>query len=164
MFDRFGEFDSAEEINATAEGLKAEGDMESIYVLAEENGLDREDAEDYIDGAQPELTNALLAAYGKLKIEDKELNLKEIQADWLDYIRIECSENPEMAAAVRRKGASLEECIIEILRWSFAHQVAIKDKWVKAAGIKNASKVTDGTPGRARTKKIIREYYLGKQV
>ena len=28
MFERFGEFDSAEEINLTAEGLKTEGDME----------------------------------------------------------------------------------------------------------------------------------------
>ena len=34
MFERFGEFDSAEEINLTAEGLKTEGDMESLLVLA----------------------------------------------------------------------------------------------------------------------------------
>ena len=41
MFERFGEFDSAEEINLTAEGLKTEGDMESLLVLAEENGIER---------------------------------------------------------------------------------------------------------------------------
>ena len=39
MFERFGEFDSAEELNLTAEGLKTEGDMESLLVLAEENGI-----------------------------------------------------------------------------------------------------------------------------
>ena len=164
MFDRFGEFDSAEEINATAEGLLKEGDLESLYILAEENGIDREDAEAYISGTQPALTNAQLAAYGKLDVENAVLGLKEHQADWLDYVRTECSGNPEMAAAVRRKGASLEGCIIVLLKWSFAHQVPIKREWVEAAGVKNASRVTDGTPGRARAKKLIREYYLGKKV
>lgn len=48
MFERFGEFDSAEELNLTAEGLKTEGDMESLLILAEENGIDKEDAEDYM--------------------------------------------------------------------------------------------------------------------
>ena len=47
LFERFGEFDSVEELNMTAEGLKEEGDLESLKVLAEENGLDAADAEDY---------------------------------------------------------------------------------------------------------------------
>ena len=46
MFDKFGEFDSVEELNKAAAGLKTEGDEESLIALAEENGLTREDAED----------------------------------------------------------------------------------------------------------------------
>ena len=46
LFERFGEFDSVEELNMTAEGLKAEGDLESLKILAVENGLDAADAEE----------------------------------------------------------------------------------------------------------------------
>ena len=42
MFDRFGEFDSAAEINETAVNLRREGDIESLKVLATENGIDPE--------------------------------------------------------------------------------------------------------------------------
>ena len=37
MFERFGEFDSAKEINDTAVNLRREGDKESLIVLAKEN-------------------------------------------------------------------------------------------------------------------------------
>ena len=50
LFEKFGEFDSAEELNRAAAAQLAEGDIDAIYEIAEENGLDREDAEDYIDG------------------------------------------------------------------------------------------------------------------
>lgn len=50
MFERFGEFGSAEEINETAVNLRKEGDMENIKVLAKENGIDEENAEVFIDG------------------------------------------------------------------------------------------------------------------
>ena len=40
MWDRFGEFDSADEINHLAVNLRKEGDGESLKVLALENGLD----------------------------------------------------------------------------------------------------------------------------
>ncbi|MBD5524547.1 MAG: hypothetical protein HDR04_09020 [Lachnospiraceae bacterium] len=162
MFERFGEFDSADEINATAEGLLKEGDTESLYILAEENGLDREEAEDYINGDVTELTNALMAAYGKLDIENAELKLKEIMEDWLTYIRVECSENPKMAAAVRRKGKSLKGCIGAMMAWSFKHQIPIEKEIIKEAGV-NAGRVTMGIPGNGTAKKIIQEYYLGKQ-
>lgn len=46
----FGEFDSAEELNMAAAGLKEEGDIKNIYVLAKENGIEKEDAEAYIKG------------------------------------------------------------------------------------------------------------------
>lgn len=161
MFDKFGEFDSAAELNASAEGLLNEGDTESIYILAEENGIDREDAQDYIDGAVPELANVLMAAYGKLSIESKELKPREIMDDWLQYIKVRCQEDPQMAAAVRRKGKSLKGCIGALLKWSFKNQIPIEQEILKAAGV-NANKVTLGIPGMGTAKKIITEYYLGK--
>ena len=47
MFDKFGEFDSYEEINRAAKAQLEEGDLEAIKTIAEENGLDPEDAEDF---------------------------------------------------------------------------------------------------------------------
>lgn len=158
MFDRFGEFDSYQEINASAEGLLKEGDKESIYILAQENGIDREDAEDYINGDVPELANALIAAYGKLTVEAEELNPREIMEDWLGYIKVRCQEEPEMAAAVRKKGKSLKGCIGALLKWSFEHQIPIEKELIKAAGI-TAGRVTLGIPGIGTAKQIIRDYY-----
>lgn len=161
LFERFGEFDSVEKLNETAEGLKKEGDIESLIVLAEENGLDKEDAEDYMDDIVPELANRLLAALGKLKAEEKELKPCEIMVDWIEYIRVCCSESEEMAIAVRKKTKSLKGCIAAVLKWSFAHQYDVPREIINAAGVK-AGKVTLGIPGAATVKKIITEYYLGK--
>lgn len=48
MFGKFGEFDSAEEINRAAAAQLKEGDLDAIKTIAEENGLDSEDAEDFL--------------------------------------------------------------------------------------------------------------------
>lgn len=159
MFDRFGEFDSAAELNASAEGLLKEGDTESLYLLAQENGIDKEDAEDYINGDAPELANVLMAAYGKLAVEAAELKPQEIMEDWMQYIRVRCQEDQEMVAAVRRKGKSLKGCIGALLKWSFNHQTAIDKDIIKAAGV-SAGRVTLGIPGIGRAKQIITQYYL----
>ena len=42
MFDKFGEFDSCEELNRAAAAQFKEGDDEALIALAEENGIDRE--------------------------------------------------------------------------------------------------------------------------
>lgn len=162
MFEKFGEFDSAQEINAAAEGLKKEGDLESLKALAVENGLDPEDAEDYAAGDMDELVNPVMAALGKLEVENKELKLVEIMADWLEYIKICVTEQPAMAISVRKKGKSLKGCIAELLKWSFKNQIDVPKDVIKAAGING--KVTMGIPGMGRVKEIIQEYYAGKQV
>lgn len=158
MFDRFGEFDSAEELNQAAAGQLAEGDIEALIVLAEENGIDKDEAQDYADGLVDELATPLMAAYGKLDIEAAELKPYEIMEDWLQYIKIRCSEEPKMAAAVRKKGKSLKGCIAELLKWSFKNQHDIDKDILKAAGI--TFKVTLGIPGMGRAKQIITEYYM----
>ncbi len=71
MFEKFGEFDSYEEINRAAKAQLEEGDLEAIKTIAEENGLDPEDAEDFCTGAIEELTTPSLAAMGKLELESE---------------------------------------------------------------------------------------------
>lgn len=161
MFEKFGEFDSVEELNAAAEGQKEEGDMEALKALAVENGLDPEDAEDYMNGTWSQLANPRTAALGKLKVEAEHVKCAEIMGDWLDYIENQCIDHEEVARAVRKKGKSLEGCIAEILKWSFAHQIPVDSHITSVAGVK-ANRVTIGIPGMATVKKIITKYYLGR--
>ena len=158
MFERFGEFDSAEELNLTAEGLKTEGDMESLLALAEENGIDKEDAKDYWDGYTDTLTTPLGAALGKIDVECKDLKPKQIMTDWVDYIRSQCMEHDDMQTAVRNQGKSIKECIGKLLEWSFKNQIPVDKEILSAAKI-NAGRVTLGIPGMGEAKKIIKKYY-----
>lgn len=159
MFDKFGEFDSVEELNRAAAAQKEEEDVEALIALAVENGIDREDAEDYIDGCTDTLATPLMAAMGKLKVECEELKPQEIMNDWVEYIRVQCIDNPEIAVRVRKKDKSLKGCIAELLKWSFKNCYEIPDDISSVAGIKGA-KVKLGIPGIGRAKKIISEYYL----
>lgn len=161
MFDKFGEFDSYEEINELAENLFNEGDMESLKAMAEENGIQKEFVEMYMQGDLPMLCDSLTAAIGKIEVEAGELKPKEIMEDWVEYLKGQCMENEETALAVRRKGRSLKGCIGELLKWSFKNQIGIDKEILKAAGV-TASRVTLGIPGMGRAKKIIRDYYVGK--
>lgn len=161
MFDKFGEFDSYEEINKAAEGLKEEGDTESLKELAKENGIDIEDVQDYLDGIADALTNKSMAALGKLEIEVADLAPKDIMEDWTDYIRtLICSGDEAFQIAFRKKSKSLKGCIGSLLRWSHEHMHKIDDDIKKAAGFTGNVKL--GIPGSARAKKIIKEYYLGR--
>lgn len=62
MVHKFGVFNTVEELNLAAAAQKAEGDTEALYALAAENGIAREDAEDYLDGVAEELATPLMAA------------------------------------------------------------------------------------------------------
>lgn len=161
MFEVFGEFDSVEELNECAAGLLAEGDTESLVKLAEENGIDKEDAEDYADGVVEELANPLIAALGKISVEEKELKPQDIMVDWVNYIKTKCAQQEEVARAVRKKGKTIKGCIGEILKYSFKIQHPVDKDIIKAAGI-NAGKVTLGIPGMVKVREIIDTYYLGK--
>lgn len=162
MFDKFGEFNSAEEINECAAGLKAEGDEQSLYDLAAENGLAKEDVEDYLDDGMDVLCNPMQAALGKIEVEAAELKPQQIMVDWVSYINTQCIKDEQMARAVRMKGKTLKGCIGAILKEAFAHQMNIDKDIIKAAGV-SAGKVTLGMPGMVRVNEIIKSYYLGKQ-
>lgn len=161
MYERFGEFNSAEDINETAVNLRREGDTESIKILAKENGIDEDVAEVFIEGTLLYLCDNMTAAIGKLDIEEKDLKAKEIMADWADYIKARCFEDENMAKAVRRKDKSLKGCIGALLTWSFKNQILVDKDIMKAAGV-TAGRCTLGIPGIGTAKKIITEYYLGK--
>ena len=159
MFDKFGEFDSAKEMNELAQNLFNEGDIESIRALGKENGLEGWTVDNYVEGYEPVFVEPDEAAIGKIEVEAEELKPKDIMVDWVNYIKTQCMEDEQLAVAVRRKGKNLKGCIGMILQWAFAHQQPIDKDILKAAGV-NASKVTVGMPGRAEAQKIIREYYM----
>lgn len=165
MFSKFGEFDSYEEINRAAAAQKKEGDLEAVMALAEENGIDKEDAEDYLDGVADSLVNPLMAALGKLVVEEAEMKPYEIMQDWISYIKIRCMESQEVALAVRRKGKSLKGCVGALLKWSFKHAKPVDPEITKAAGIpaNMQNRVTLGIPGMGQAKKLITEYYMGDE-
>lgn len=158
MFDRFGEFDSWEEINKAAEGQKEEGDFNALKALAKENGIDEEDAQDYIDGIVDELCNSSMAAIGKINIEKQDMGLTEIMSDWADYIIKESIEDEKMALAVRKKGKSLAGAIGAVLKQSWKIKAAVPEEVMEAAGIHD--RVEMGIPGYATVTKILRDYYL----
>ena len=170
MFEKFGEFDSAAELNRAAAAQLEEGDEEAIFMLAEENGIDREDAEDYIDGCVPELATPLIAALGKLELEKKDLAIDGILDDWLSCVVELCRPEEDMAAAVRRKGKCLRDCMAALLRYAFENKKQVSDKIIKATKVTHNGKeeamrgpVYLGIPNQAETRRIVREYYLGDQ-
>lgn len=160
MFEKFGEMDSFGEINELAENLFNEGDMESLKVMAEENGIDKDIVDLYLQGEVPVLCDPLTAALGKIDIECAELKPKEIMEDWVEYLKSQCMENEMIAFQVRKKGKSLKGMIGALLKWSFGHQQQIDKDIIKAAGV-SAGRVTLGIPGMGRAKQIIRDYYMG---
>lgn len=163
MFDTFGEFDSYEQINDAAFNQLREGDHEAIRTIAKENGIDLEDAEDYIKGEFTELVpNPLIAALGKLDIEKAEMKINDsdLMADWVRYIELECTENEEIAIAVRKKGKSLAGAIGQLLRYAWNHQYEVPNDVKKEANISN--RCTFGVPSMGTAKKLIREFYLGE--
>ena len=161
MFDKFGEFDTYEELNKAAEGQKTQGDIEALKELAAENGIDPGDVEDYVDGVIPELCTAKTAALGKLAVEIADIKASEIVQDWIDYIQSSAMEDLQMSIAIRKKGKSLIGCIGAILKWSYNAKYKVDERIIKASGIgKIGMEIYLGMPGMASAKKIIREYYM----
>ena len=178
LFERYGEFDSAAEINKKAEELFGAGDVDGLRALACENGIPDDYIEMYIGMEIDQLCDDLTAAVGKIDMEVDEMEPVEILSDWADYIRAQCMEDDRFCRQVRRKGKSLEGCMAEIAIWSLinakslpkavidAMTVAARkhSKELKAAGIQETwiPHTKMGAPGSARTRQIIREYYMGR--
>lgn len=167
MFDKFGEFDSAEEINRAAAAQFKEGDEEAIYGIAAENGIDKEDADDYMNGCNSELVTPLMAAIGKLKVESEDLKLQGVLSDWVDELRSMCTESEAFARAVRRKGKDLAGYIARTADCGYENR-AVVDKRI----VKKTKKVKDivrnhefsiGIPNKKTRREIAKAYYLGEE-
>ena len=85
MFEKFGKMDY-EELIRTAAAEREEGDLEALVTLAVENGLEKEDAEDYMDYIVDSLATPYMAAVAKIEGEAKELGIKGNQVDQKDTI------------------------------------------------------------------------------
>lgn len=169
MFDKFGEFDSVEELNRAAAAQKAEGDEDALKILAEENGIDKEDAEDYIDDCTEEFATPLMAALGKLKVEKEDAQIGGVLEDWYSVIVEACTNDEKMQVAVRRKGKTLNECMAKLIVFAFENKVRISDKIVDITKVIHNGKLEAmkkplylGVPNKTQVKEIIRKYYLGK--
>lgn len=165
MFDKFGEFDSAEEINRAAEAQLKEGDWDAIKAIAEENGIDKEDAEDYIDGYIESLVTTLSAACGKIKVEAAELKLTGVLLDWVDEIRLMCTEDVEFAKAVRKKGKDLTGYIAKTAESGYENRAVVDKRIVeKAKKIKSIvgnHEFAIGIPNKKARRDLAKAYYLG---
>lgn len=165
MFEKYGNFNSYEEINQKAAELVAASDEQGLVELAKENGLDEMDALDLMDGEVTELCNPLIAAMGKITVESNALKngeKQEIFNDWIDYIEMKIPEDKNLQIAVRRKDKSLIGCLGYILGWSYKHAYEVEQTIIKASGM-NMGKVKLGIPGSGTVKKLIMEYYTGKK-
>lgn len=167
MFDKFGEFDSAEEINRAAAAQRAEGDIDAVMKIATENGIDKEDAKDYADGIVGELTTPLLAALGKLKVEKDDLKLTGVLSDWVDELNTMCTESPEFALAVRRKGKDLAGYIALTAESGYEHRAVVDKRIVeKTTTIKRimgSHEFAIGIPDKRTRRELAEKYYLGKE-
>lgn len=167
MFDKFGEFDSVAEINDTAKRLLEEGNTEEVKELAAENGISKEDAEDYIDGITDTLATSLMAAIGKLDLEHKEYEIDGILQDWEMQVREMCMQEDVMRDAVRRKGKSLRDCMAELIAFSFKNKRQVSNKIASVTKVEHNGKTEPirtplylGVPTRKDAKIIIKDYYL----
>ena len=165
MFDKFGEFDSCEEINRAAAAQKEQGDEEAMILLAEENGLDKEDAEDYYDGTLDVLATPAMAAIGKLAVESKDLKLGGVLLDWVEELRTMCIEDEAFARAVRRKGKGLDGYIALTAEEGYKNRAVVDrrivDKTQKIKKILGGHEFSIGIPNKKTRRDLAMAYYMG---
>lgn len=171
MEKKFGIFNTVEELNRAAAAQKAEGDLEALIGLATENGLEKEDAEDYMDSDDPEdfLCNATMAAIGKLNMEEQDLHLESQMKDWKDFIVQMLTDYPvdhadedrdTLANAVFNPEKKLLDVLAAGLKMASKNRVTIDRRITKEAGLpESAGQI--GMCGRDELKKIILDYYMG---
>lgn len=165
MFDKFGEFDSCEEINRVAEAQSKEGDIEALKELAIENGFDPMDAEDYFCGDLDSFCGIKDAALGKLKIEKEEMKLEREFVLLEEELEKECMTDSTVAAGVRRKGKRLAEYLAKVIDKGYEQAVTLPKEilqYVKAVPSQYKDRMKTGMPDKATRKEIMRTYYCGE--
>lgn len=168
-------FKTVKELNDKAAELKSAGDLSELVKLAVENGLEKEDAEDYMDSDDPEdcLCNATMAAIGKLNTEAQDLHLESQMKDWKDFIVQMLTEYPvdhadedrdALGNAVFAPDKHLLDVLAAGMKLSSKNRIKVDKRIIKAAGLPESAAYI-GMCGRDELKKIILDYYMmGKQV
>lgn len=162
MEHKFGVFNTVEELNRAAAAQKNEGDEEALVALALENGLDREDAEDYMDDVTDSLCTARMAAVGKLQMEAKELKLESQLKDWKDFVVQMAMESAdeELCNAIFSPEKHLLDVLAAGLKTASKNRVTVDQRIIKAAGLPERAAYI-GMCGRDELRKIVMDYYLG---
>lgn len=167
MYEKFGEFDTPEEINQAAAAQRQQGDEEALRLLARENGIDEEDAEDYYDGAMDTLVNPVTAAIGKLTVEAADLNLGGVLLDWVAELRTMCMESEDFARAVRRKGKDLAGYIALTAEEGYKNRTVVDrrivEKTKEIKKIAGGHEFAIGIPDKLTRRHLAEQYYLGKK-
>lgn len=160
MFDKYGEFDSAEELREAITNQINEGDEAAAFEIAKENGIDPMDIDDIIDGTPAEeVLTPCVVALGKIQIEAEAYKHNDsIIVDWIEYIKALAIDSEKASRMIRKRGRTLAECLGELLSFSYKHAFEIPREISKAAGINNAN-VKLGIPNAGKCKEIIRGYY-----
>lgn len=167
MWEKFGEFNSADELNRAALAQRAEGDAEAVRALAEENGLDPEDAEDFLAGYADFITLPFGAAVGKLEVEAADLKLEGVLKDWVNDLAEQCRDDNELIEGVRRKGKDLAGYIALIIGYGYENRIMVDDRIVKRTKqvkqIMGSHQLTIGAEDARTRRRLALEYYCGKK-
>ena len=123
MFDKYGEFNGLEELNRAAAGLKEEGDRAGLLTLAEENGIEREDAVDYWNGDAKSFATGNTAALGRIHVLQKESKIpKEASTVIYGMAETMCVGDEAVQRQIMKKGARLDTI------WKHMEDLARKNK------------------------------------
>ena len=156
MFDKFGKM-SYDELIRTAKAEKEEGDEEALIALAQENGLDQEDAEDYMDDLTEVLCTPREAAVARVEMEAKDLEVSGIWEEWKGCVLEMCMQEEDLACAVCRKNRSLLGLFGKLLKLGFDSKQRVDKRICKEAGLND--KVYTGIPTRQQVAETISNYY-----
>lgn len=156
MFDKFGKMDY-EELIRTAKAEKEEGDVEALIALAQENGLDQEEAEDYMDGLKEVLCTPKEAALARIEMEFKELNISGIWEEWEALILEMCIAGEDLSYAVCRKDRSLLGLFGKLLKLGFDSKQRVDKRICREAGLND--NVYIGIPTTPQVMEAVCDYY-----
>lgn len=167
MFEKFGEFDSYEEINRVAVAQKKEGDKEAVYSLAKENGISELSVEDFLHSGEA-LVYPLTAAIGKLQIEKKALKIKEsgVLSDMVEELIDLCTEDLKLCLAIRKRDKHLAEYLALIIEEGYQKREVVDEQIIKHTTVVKKvigiHKLSIGVPSRRRRQDIAESYYKEK--
>ena len=156
MFEKFGKMD-LEGLLRTAAAEKEEGDLEALINLAEDNGLTREDAEDYMDDIVDVFCTPLQAATAKLDKEAEEMGADGAWDDWKNIIEDMCISDEDLCIGIRKPEKELAQLYGNLLKLGFDKKKQVPEAISKAAGLRKD--IWLGIPSKKDVKDAALKYY-----